>query len=239
MPGPLRQRNPGRSIAGILLWEVLKIPCGVIYTLLWRYRAFGQARVPPAGPLIVVMNHQSHLDPVAAGLAMGPRHLNYLARATLFIPGFGLLIRALNSVPVRQGGEIAAIRAAVEQLAMGRAVLVFPEGSRTPDGAMHTFKRGVWLLINRAQAPVLPMAVEGAFDTFPRGRALPRLGGPPIRVNVGEVIPRAALIALGPGGALRHLEERVEALRLDLHARLRREGATLTTLPALVPAPTG
>lgn len=228
---PWRLRNPGRSLAGVAAYAACASAAHLLCVLLWRYRWFGAHHVPARGPLLVVSNHQSHLDPVLVGLSIHPRQMNFLARAGLFLPVFGALIRMLNAVPLRQGeSDTAAIRTALEQLAMGRAVLVFPEGSRTPDGAMHPFKRGVWLLLSRAGCPVLPIAVEGAYDMMPKDALLPRIGGP-VAVQIGEPIDAAALKAMGAEAALAHLAERVEALRVDLRARLERSGARLTTKP--------
>lgn len=229
MPMPWRARNPGRSLAGVAAYAACAFAAHLLCVLLWRYRRWGAAHVPASGPLLVVSNHQSHLDPVLVGLSVHPRQMNFLARATLFVPGFGAIIRLLNAVPLKQGeSDTAAIRTALEQLAMGRAVLVFPEGSRTPDGAMHPFKRGVWLLLSRAACPVLPIAVEGAYDAMPRGQALPRVGGP-VAVLIGEPIDSASLRAMGSDAALEHLAERVEALRLELCERLAHAGARMTT----------
>lgn len=206
--------------------------CEIVLTIFFRFRRYGRARVPCTGPLVVVMNHQSYLDPAVCGPAVRPRPLTFLARHTLFFPVFGTLIRALNAIPLNQeGSDGAAIRTALEALKRGRAVLVFPEGSRTPTGAMHLFNRGAWLLMTRARCPILPVAIEGAYDAFPRGTSLPRLFRP-ISASVGEPIKPEVLRAMDPDAGLRFLRDRVEALRLDLHARMTRAGARLSTRPA-------
>ena len=69
------------------------------------------------------------------------------------------------------------MKAALAELAAGRTVLIFPEGTRTPDGALGEFQRGVMLLIKRSRAQVVPVALEGASDIWPIGTALPRLRG--------------------------------------------------------------
>jgi 1-acyl-sn-glycerol-3-phosphate acyltransferase len=141
---------------------------------LFSLRTEGMHHVPRTGPLLVVANHQSFLDPVAIGLAVR-RKLIYLARKTLFRNSlFTWLIRSLNAVPIdQQGIGKEGIRTVSEQLQMGKAVLVFPEGERTPHGRMLPLKPGVHLLIKRTLAPILPVGIAGAYAAWPRRRKLP------------------------------------------------------------------
>src|SRR5947208_16425074 len=96
-------------------------------TLAFSLRTEGYRSVPPAGPALLIANHQSFLDPVLVGLA-ARRHLHYLARRTLFRnPAFAVLIRSLNAVPIDQAGFAReGLRVILEQLHAGNAVLVFP-----------------------------------------------------------------------------------------------------------------
>lgn len=232
MPIPLRDRDPGRGLFGLLFYEAGWALARLLYGLFFRYKALGSANVPAKGSLLVVSNHLSNLDPFAIGLAIRCRHLVYIAKADLFKnPIASFLFRGVNCVPIKQGApDTAAIRAAIDRLTGGSAVLIFPEGSRSPDGAMHPFKRGAWLVFARTECDVLPVAVEGTFDAFPRGRSTPRFGMP-IRVKIGQVIPRATLSAMKPDAGLEYLAERIEALRLELAKELKDAGATLTTKP--------
>ncbi len=231
-----RSRNPGASWVSIALFAMGTAICSAVFTLVFRYRKYGMRHIPAEGPLLVIANHQSHFDPVTLGIAVIPRQMNYLARATLFFPGFGLLIRAFNAVPLKQDApDTAAIRTALDQLAMGRCVMVFPEGSRTPDGELHEFKRGTWLLLSRARCNILPVALEGGFDAFPRRAKRPKLFGQRLAANIGPVIDGAALLAMGPDAGLRHLERTIETLRVELAEKMVRGGATITSRPAAEP----
>jgi 1-acyl-sn-glycerol-3-phosphate acyltransferase len=146
------------------------------FTLAFSLRTEGRNNVPAKGPALLIANHQSFLDPVLVGLACR-RHLCFLARKTLFRnPLFRLLIRSLNAVAIDQEGIAKeGIKTVVEQLRQGRAVVVFPEGERTPDGPMHPLKPGIQLLIKRTQAPIVPVGIAGAFQALPRGRSYPHL----------------------------------------------------------------
>src|SRR5262249_47633615 len=104
-----------------------------------------------------------------------PRHIVFLAKKTLFgIPGFGLLIRTLNALPLDQEGMAKdGLKAILAKLQAGEPVLVFPEGSRTDDGKLAKMQPGISLIIKRIGCPIVPVGIAGAFEAWPRGRALP------------------------------------------------------------------
>lgn len=197
--------------------------CLGFLTVFYRYRRYHFDRIPRTGAVLIAANHQSHLDPPAVGVCNPYRPTHFLARAGLFKNRvFGWLIGALNSVPIKEeSGDLSAIREILERLKQGVPVLVFPEGSRSPDGAMHEFKRGIALLLKRARCPVVPVAVEGCFDAFPRSRLLPRFWGARIASMVGHPIDPDELLKDGPEEALRRLEREIDAMRLELRAKLR------------------
>ena len=126
-----------------------------------RLQVTGRENVPLTGPLIVACNHLSYVDPVALGVAL-PRPVAYMAKIELFrIPVLGQVIGALEAYPVERGkGDIAAIRSSVRVLEEGKAVGIFPEGTRNLDGEA-TVQMGVSLLASLTGAPVLPAFVQG------------------------------------------------------------------------------
>src|SRR4051812_6765267 len=158
------------------LYDFAYCTTGLTYLLGWSLRVEGVHNIPRTGPALLVANHQSFLDPVAIGLAT-PRRLSYLARKTLFTNRyFGGLLQAVNCVPIDQEGVgKEGMQAILDRLKAGRAVLVFPEGERTGDGAMQAFRPGISLLIKRVQAPIVPIGIAGAFEAWSRDRKLPRL----------------------------------------------------------------
>lgn len=234
-----RAKLPGAPLGRIVFYEFGR-QITLVVALLWlRYRTHHARRVPDTGGLLIVANHQSFLDPPIIGLGVARRQCVYLARSGLF--GFGplaWLIRSLNAVPLKENEtDAAAIRTCIERLRLGQAVVIFPEGSRSSDGAMHEFKRGAAVLMQRARASVLPVAIEGAFDAWPRRRALPRLLGVRVRVMYGEPMSPEQVRALGADGALAELAARIEAMRLELRAELRRESFGLYPAPGPGDAP--
>lgn len=187
----------------------------------YRLRTFGQRNIPAEGPVLLLCNHQSYLDLLAIGSGLTHRHFYPMARKTLFrSPYFGGLIRGLNAFEVDQErGDIRAIRTAIDRLKAGHMVLIFPEGSRTPDGAVHPFQEGVMVLIRRAKPMIVPAAVEGCYDAWPIGRKRPKFASR-VAVMFGEPIPADDLLNLTPRQTLDELARRVESIRLTLRDRL-------------------
>jgi 1-acyl-sn-glycerol-3-phosphate acyltransferase len=146
------------------------------FSLGFSARFEGGRNVPRQGPALLIANHQSFLDPLAIGLC-APRQLCFLARKTLFTnPQFGGYLRSVGCVAVDQEGFAReGLKTTLALLKEGKAVLVFPEGERTPTGKMLPFKPGVHLLMKRSAVPVVPVGIAGAFDAYPRMNLLPRL----------------------------------------------------------------
>lgn len=218
----LRALRPGASVPQILFYEFCRRVCALVLILFFRYKPYRRERVPATGPLIIAANHQSYLDPPMVGCLLSQRGLTYVARAGLFkFKPFGWLIGAVGSVPLKEDeGDAGAIREFIRQLGMGRAVLIFPEGSRTRTGAMGPFKRGVALLVKKAKCPVQPVAVEGVFDAWPRG-GLPRPFVSRVAVMYGQPIAYDELMKDGADAALERLRREIDAMRLELRAKLR------------------
>lgn len=155
-------------------WYVLcRMVCWTVCKLLFRFEYSGGENVPSSGPLLVVSNHQSHLDPVLLGIA-SPRQVGALARASLFVWPFSWLIRSFGAVPVERGSATAGIRAILGMLKAGEPMIVFPEGTRTSDGRLQPLQSGFCAIARRSGAAIVPVTIDGAFAAFPRGKVLPR-----------------------------------------------------------------
>jgi len=154
----------------------------LVLRIFFGAKGYATDNVPQTGALLVVANHQSYLDPPAVGSFVGARHMEFLGRASLFrFKPFAWLISLLNTVPIQDDqGDTAAIREDPAPPGAGSAVLIFPEGSRTPDGVVHDFKRGAALVMRKGQVPVLPAAIVGATSAGPEARqvAPPNRSGP-------------------------------------------------------------
>jgi 1-acyl-sn-glycerol-3-phosphate acyltransferase len=137
----------------------------------------GTEHIPPDGPLVITPNHQTFADPPLVTIPVR-RPVHYMAWDRLFeIPIFGAFIRLLRAFPVDVDGRDArATREAVRLLRAGHALMIFPEGERTLTGDVGSFKVGAFRLALSANAPVLPVTIAGARESWPPGRVWPRRG---------------------------------------------------------------
>ncbi|MBI4711997.1 MAG: 1-acyl-sn-glycerol-3-phosphate acyltransferase [Planctomycetes bacterium] len=160
---------------------------------LFSLRTAGRQHIPKKGGGLIASNHQSYLDPVLVGIGIN-RPVYFLAKRELFEANwlFGVLISSVNAIPLpRESGNAGVMRQAIRLLQEGKLVLVFPEGTRTSDGRIGPLTKGIGLLSSKANIPVIPTLINGAFEVWPRHHTLPaRLK--PIRVSYGKaVIPQA------------------------------------------------
>ncbi|MBP7140347.1 MAG: 1-acyl-sn-glycerol-3-phosphate acyltransferase [Opitutaceae bacterium] len=165
--------------------------CMLFYDMLFRGEVSGTENIPTQGPFIVACNHASHLDPPIVGSQI-PRQMAFFARKTLWKPGIASWwLDGVGTIPVdRDGGtDVAAIRRVLQTLQSGRALILFPEGTRSPDGNLQPAKAGVGLIACKTQAPVLPARIFNSHLAFGRdGKVRP---GTRISVAFGPVLQPA------------------------------------------------
>jgi len=139
-------------------YVVLNILARLFFGLVTR----GGERVPKTGGVIIASNHISYYDPPMVGCGV-PREMHYMAKEELFKnPVFGAIIRSYNAIPLRRSvGDMAAFRKAVKLIKQGRAVLMFPEGTRSLSGRLLKAKAGVGMIGVMTSAPIVPVYVEG------------------------------------------------------------------------------
>ncbi|MFZ2949332.1 MAG: lysophospholipid acyltransferase family protein [Desulfuromonadaceae bacterium] len=127
----------------------------------------------PDGPVIFMSNHQSNFD-IFALLAAIPRQIHWIAKKELFdIPLFGPSMRRGGYIPLDRGDGRKALQSMDEAAAMirqGKSVVLFPEGTRTPDGSLLPFKRGGFILARKAAVPVVPVTINGSGRINPAGQ---------------------------------------------------------------------
>lgn len=218
-----RQLNPGVPFIRLLHYAFFSLLARVLFTLVYGLRVYGSQNMPKDGAVVVIANHQSFFDPPVMGSSLR-RHVFTIARSSLFRNRiFKAFIESVNAIPIQGNqNDTGVFKMCERHLAKGRTVLIFPEGERTEDGTVGEFKRGTLLLLRRSKAPVLPMAIEGAYDNWPKHESRPRLRGP-IHLRIGEVIPSEEILSLPPDEALSMLRDRVECLRLELRGQIRVE----------------
>lgn len=155
--------------------------------IFFRLRVLHRERMINHGPVIMASNHESYLDPPLVG-SVADRAIFFLARKNLLEgPFFGWLLPKLNVIPVDQeGNDRSALKALIRILRAGEGTLVFPEGERTLDGHLRPALPGLGFVIAKTLAPVVPMRIIGARESWPRG-GRPALFRP-VTVVVGEPI---------------------------------------------------
>jgi 1-acyl-sn-glycerol-3-phosphate acyltransferase len=219
----VRRRAPGWPAWRVLFWWTgVRFLCWLFMKICYRLRCDGWENVPRTGPIIYVSNHQSHFDPILVGIPVGDRPFSGLGRHTLFQSKIlAWIMRGIGAIELKRGeSDTGAIKTALAELEAGRCVMLFPEGTRTRDGAIGEFKRGVLLLVKRApeHALIVPVAIDGAFDVWPTSAKRPKLHGR-IGVKVGPAWTPQELLAEGPDMALETMRRGIETLRLRLGLR--------------------
>lgn len=180
----------------------------LLFRLLWPTRVHGGDLVPDRGPVLFASNHLGFLDgPVLVGVA--PRFVHCLVKREMFRGPAGMVLRAVEQIPVdRRRGDRAALGAALQVLAAGGAVGVFPEGRRGR-GDVGEVRKGIAWLALRSGAPVVPVACLGTRRTGEPARGLPGL-----RRKLDVVFGEPAVLAARAGVPGRvALAEASQALR--------------------------
>lgn len=157
-----------------------------LHDILFRGEVSGLENIPLYGGLIVAANHASVLDPPLIGSHV-PRQMTFFARKTLWKGGIiSWWLDTVGTVPVDRdsGSDVSAIKRVLQVLKEGKALIVFPEGTRTPNGALQSARPGVGLLACRTGVPVVPVHIFGTFAAL--GRDGPLRVGVPISMVFGR-----------------------------------------------------
>ena len=154
---------------------LLKATLGHIFLLLFRYRIEGAENIPRRGKCILAGNHTGHLDPFIVQMATNRQLWFVTGPAAFKVPIVRHLLKYYNVLPLKFGKGLEAIESANHKLNSGEAVIIFPEGKFTPDGELCKFNRGVGLMAKATNSPIIPFAIKGGFETWGRGRILPKL----------------------------------------------------------------
>jgi len=168
-----------------VVYGILWILARVVSRVVLSYRTRGVENVPATGGVLLAANHASYADIPLLGCGVR-RRLFYLGRANLFPwPLAGRILRSLGWIPLRtERWDRKAFGSAVELLKAGKAVVIFPEGTRTLDGALQPGKPGIGRLVAQAQCSVVPVYLRGTFQVLPTGASWLRRH--PVEVSFGE-----------------------------------------------------
>jgi len=209
-----------RSILARFWYRLLQRSVQVATGILYRTRYTGKENIPASGGVLMVANHQSHLDPPLIGVGVS-RRMNYLARQTLFsFAPFGWLLHSLDVIPIdRDGIGLSGIKESLRRLKRGEMVLIFPEGTRTSDGEIAPFRPGFTALAVRSGAAILPAAIEGAFRVWPRWKKFPGRGR--IAVHFGKPMLPSEVAGRDDRELVAEVERRVRECQAELRSDAR------------------
>jgi 1-acyl-sn-glycerol-3-phosphate acyltransferase len=214
MTGPWGYPLKGHGDTGLytfLRWLAVPFFGGI-----YRCRVYGAEHLPRTGPAMVVMTHKAFWDPVIAGMIFD-RPLRFMAKKELFVnPWAAKFIGSLGAFPLDRGaGDREALKTALAILERGEILLMFPEGHRQRDDAVHEFMPGVGMIALRSGAPVIPLAMDGTQYMQRGGKpglpALRGLVGP--AVDLGDITTRNSK-------AYREAAQRMHEAVAGLYARL-------------------
>jgi 1-acyl-sn-glycerol-3-phosphate acyltransferase len=189
--------------------------CGVRLALTLsgiRYRVAGREHVPPRA-VVFCANHQSNVDPPVLFEALHPRvHILYKAELNA-LPLLARAFRVGGFIPVDRRNKEAAMRsieAGAQSIRSGNSFLIFPEGTRSRTADLLPFKKGGFIMAIKAQAPIVPVAVQGGRDAMRKGSRIVR----PVTVSIriGEPIETAGLALDQRDALIATTRSRIEAL---------------------------
>jgi len=190
-------------------------------------RVIGAGNIPANRNFLVVANHASHLDFALTGYALGVagERMAVLAAKDYFFNTSARRFLASNFTRLipfdRERAQTESLDGAAAELAAGRNVLMFPEGTRSPDGAIHQFKSGAGYLALKSGCDVLPLRIDGTFEVLGKGGLIPRKS--PVEVRIGKVITQAEMRAIADNsegaGAWRKIADHLRGAVLAMGAR--------------------
>ncbi len=211
-----------------------------LYDRAFDVEVLGRGNIPHNRQTLVVANHTSHLDMglVKHALRDYAPNLAALAAQDYF---FDNKLRRLyfknftNLVPMDRAGAEEAMRTASDRIRRGDIVLLFPEGTRSADGVLGEFRRGLGWLVMKNKIDVLPLYLEGTHRALPRGSAIPKARN--LAVHIGPPIPYRFLVEHTAGKPRRHMYEEVSAFTRDAVLALKERRQARWSLPAPTEVP--
>jgi long-chain acyl-CoA synthetase len=232
-PEVLALARPSRFAEGV--WFTLTRLAQIVASDRFRMRVSGLEKLPANGSYIISSNHQSYLDPILmAAYLPWPVFRNLFSVGTSEIFGSGFmrrLARWLRVIVVDPDVNLVpAMRAGAFGLRHGRILILYPEGERSIDGTPRTFKKGAAILSIHLQAPIVPVAIEGFHDAWPRGQRFQRFV--PLKIQFGDPIyppPEAEASEAAYEKLTAELKSRVVKMWEGLRAGKEEEASAATT----------
>jgi 1-acyl-sn-glycerol-3-phosphate acyltransferase len=210
-----------RSWLARVWYETVRWTALTLFAATGSLRSAGHGNIPATGGVLLVSNHLSYLDVFVLGIPLR-RRLNYVARSNLFVPVAGALIRSVGGFPIHfEGKGASGVKETLKRLRQGAVVILFPEGSRSFDGRLGPMKPGVIMIAERARVPIVPAAVAGTFEGWPRNRLFP--GAHAIRIEYGEPLYPKDIAGLSTDALTTLIHDRIASCHREALRRLARD----------------
>jgi len=169
---------------GKIIYAIAKGMLWMLARIMFRYRIHNRQRAPRTGPLLVASNHVSHLDPPLIGISL-PRIVVNMAKKELFKqPLLMRFMQSIGTIMVDRGKGTQALVDACDYLEHGVCVVIFPEGTRSPNGVLQRGRSGAIVIAIRANCTILPVAICGSEQAMTKGSK--RIKSVPVNVYYGE-----------------------------------------------------
>ena len=198
-----------------MLYEVV-VPVGRLwFRVFFRLHVIGLENVPRHGPGLVCGNHCSYLDPMLAAVAL-PRKIYNVSRKEIYqLPLLGPVIRRLGAVRIDRESlaDKCALQTVLAIMDHGDLCMIYPEGTRIANGCLQDPHNGAAFLAVKSGAPVVPMAIIGSYECWPRQRRVARVGR--ITVRIGQPVTYHL-----PPEHESHRED-LTAISIDIMSRIR------------------
>ncbi|GAK54158.1 phospholipid/glycerol acyltransferase [Candidatus Moduliflexus flocculans] len=158
-----------------MLYKLARMIARIVFKLYFRLDVEGIEHLPREGSCIFVANHVSFLDPLMI-CAASPRVIHYITYAFFYYhPAIHWFCKRTHCIPVKkEGNDISALKTALRLLKDGEVVGIFPEGERSANGTLSAAEPGVALIAIKANAPIVPMGIQGAYAAYPKGSFFPK-----------------------------------------------------------------
>jgi 1-acyl-sn-glycerol-3-phosphate acyltransferase len=220
-----RSKSGTRPKTDERLYAITRNTVKAVFSVQYGLRSVGAEGVPRDGGLLVVANHSSFYD-ICVLACTSKRRLTFVTRENLVdIPILGRLICHWGPILLKRGAaDLTAYREVIAALQNGKAVVLFPEGTRTPDGELQPFRPGALAVVKRARVPIVAVGIAGSFEVLPRTRKFPRLLGR-MAASWGRPFDLTDVAESKPDEALARMRAEIEAEVAK--ARALRSGARL------------